>query len=222
MPDDEPIKSNSVTRAVRGAQTQIEQENFEMRKNVLKYDETMDQQRKVVYKARSRILKGENLHPQVMVMLVEVISAYVKKGTAGRRAASWDLDALRATLKTLYPIAREPHSPPYIRRLTRKSLLHAVIEDALRALVRREAEIEERDGPGAMCRLEREILLDSIDAMWREHLYEMDYLKTGIGLRALANRDPAIEYQSEGFDMFVQMLEAVKEQCIRSLFHPTT
>ncbi len=219
MPDDEAIKSKAVTRAVRNAQTQIEQENFETRMNIVKYDEVMDAQRKVVYEARSRLLEGEDVQEQIRAMLVEVVTAYVEECTADGYPEDWDLLTLEAALTGLYPLAGELHSLPM--PLTRKSLLHAVTEDAQGALARYEAEIEERDGPGATFMLERDVLLDSIDAMWRDHLYEMDYLATGIGLRALANRNPFIEYQSEGFDMFVQMLEGAKELCIRSLFQPT-
>jgi len=220
MPDDEAIKSNAVTRAVRNAQTQIEQQNFEMRKNVVKYDEVLDLQRKVVYETRARLLEGEDVHEQVRLILVEVITAYVEECTADGYPEDWDLDWLEAALTGLYPLAGDLHSLPDMP-LTRESLLHAVTEDAEGALARYEEEIEERDGPGATFVLERDVLLDSLDAMWRGHLYEMDYLAAGIGLRALANRNPLIEYQSEGFDMFVQMLEGAKELCIRSLFQPT-
>jgi len=151
--------------------------------------------------------------------LVEVVTAYIEECTADGYPEDWDLLTLEAALTGLYPLAGDLHSLPM--PLTRESLLHAVTEDAQDALARYEAEIEERDGPGATFILERDVLLDSIDVMWRNHLYEMDYLATGIGLRALANRNPFIEYQSEGFDMFVQMLEGAKELCIRSLFQPT-
>ncbi|KRE25689.1 preprotein translocase subunit SecA [Mycobacterium sp. Soil538] len=221
MPDDEPIKANVVTRAIMSAQTQVEQQNFETRKNVVKYDEVMDQQRKIVYAARSRILDGEDLQRQVRDMLLEVVTAYVMEATAGWRTADWDLDGLWTALRSLYPVTLDRESLPAGSRPNRKELLQAVIRDAERALDRREAEIEERVGVGSMRRLERDILLDAIDGKWREHLYEMDYLKEGIGLRAMAQRDPVVEYHSEGYDMFVRMLEAVKEQCIRSLFHAT-
>ncbi|KMO72015.1 preprotein translocase subunit SecA [Mycolicibacterium chlorophenolicum] len=221
MPDDEPIKANVVTRAIMSAQTQVEQQNFETRKNVVKYDEVMDQQRKIVYAARSRILDGEDLQRQVRDMLLEVVTAYVMEATAGWRTAGWDLDGLWTALRSLYPITLDRDSLPAGSRSNRKKLLEAVIRDAERALDRREAEIEERVGVGSMRRLERDILLDTIDGKWREHLYEMDYLKEGIGLRAMAQRDPVVEYHSEGYDMFVRMLEAVKEQCVRSLFHAT-
>ena len=218
MPDNEPITANVVTRAILSAQIHVEQENFETRRNVVKYDEVMDQQRKVVYATRSRILEGEDLQQPVRDMLVEVVTAYVQEATAARRPRDWDLDTLWAALATLYPLGIDRNSLSHVSRSDRKPLLRAVIKDAQRALAQREAEIEERGGAGAMRRLERDALLDAIDDKWREHLYEMDYLKEGIGLRAMAQRDPVVEYHTEGFDMFVRMLEAVKEQCIRSLF----
>ncbi|BBX71672.1 preprotein translocase subunit SecA [Mycolicibacterium psychrotolerans] len=219
MRDDEPIESNMVTRAIVSAQTQVEQQNFETRKSVVRYDEVLDQQRKVVYAARSRILDGEDLHRQIHDMLLEVVTAYVTEATAERRAVDWNIEALWTALRSLYPVTLDRESLPAGSRSNRKKLLEEVIRDAEQALERREAEIEEQVGEGSMRRLERDILLDAIDGKWREHLYEMDYLKEGIGLRAMAQRDPVVEYHSEGYDMFVRMIEAVKEQCIRSLFH---
>ncbi|MCV7370358.1 preprotein translocase subunit SecA [Mycolicibacterium duvalii] len=218
MPDAEPISANVVTRAIVSAQAQVEQQNFETRKNIVRYDEVMDQQRKVVYGARSRILDGENLAPHIRDMMLEVVTAYVTEGTVERRAAHWDLEALWAALAQLYPTTL--HRDSLLRsRWTRKALLRAVVDDAQAALQRREIEIRERLGEKTMRRLERDLLLDSIDGKWREHLYEMDYLKEGIGLRAMAQRDPVVEYHAEGYNMFVRMVEAVKEQFIRSLFH---
>ncbi len=222
MPDDEPIEAKIVTRAIKNAQTQVEQQNFELRKNVLKYDEVMDQQRKVIYAARQRILEGESLQNQFRAMFVEVITDYVRGATAERHARDWDLDALWSALKTLYPVTVQPTSllsGKGRKALTRKRILDALIADAERALVEREADIERLIGEGAMRQLERDVLLDTVDRKWREHLYEMDYLKEGIGLRALAERNPVVEYRSEGYDMYIHMLEAIKEESVAALFH---
>jgi preprotein translocase subunit SecA len=225
LPDDVPIEAKMVTRAIKSAQTQVEQQNFEVRKNVLKYDEVMNQQRKVIYAERRRILEGENLQQQAHDMLVDVVTAYVDGATAEGYAEDWDLEKLWEALKTLYPVALD-HSTLIDSEavgepgeLTREELLDALIEDAERAYAKREAELEELAGEGAMRQLERNVLLNVIDRKWREHLYEMDYLKEGIGLRAMAQRDPLVEYQREGFDMFTGMLDGLKEESVGFLFN---
>ncbi|BBY07526.1 protein translocase subunit SecA 1 [Mycobacterium noviomagense] len=225
LPDDVPIEAKMVTRAIKSAQTQVEQQNFEVRKNVLKYDEVMNQQRKVIYEERRRILEGENLKEQALDMVRDVITAYVNGATAEGYAEDWDLDKLWDALKTLYPVGidhKDLFNPDAVGEpgeLTREELLDALLKDAERAYAAREAEIEALAGDGAMRQLERSVLLNVIDRKWREHLYEMDYLKEGIGLRAMAQRDPLVEYQREGYDMFVAMLEGLKEESVGFLFN---
>jgi preprotein translocase subunit SecA len=225
LPDDVPIEAKMVTRAIKSAQTQVEQQNFEVRKNVLKYDEVMNQQRKVIYAERGRILEGENLAQQAHDMLVEVITAYVDGATVEGYAEDWDLDKLWEALKTLYPIGidhkdlLDSESVGEPGELTREELVDALTGDAERAYGAREAELEALAGEGAMRQLERNVLLSVIDRKWREHLYEMDYLKEGIGLRAMAQRDPLVEYQREGYDMFLGMLDGLKEESVGFLFN---
>ncbi|ORA78240.1 preprotein translocase subunit SecA [Mycobacterium malmoense] len=225
LPDDVPIENKMVTRAIKSAQTQVEQQNFEVRKNVLKYDEVMNQQRKVIYAERRRILEGENLKEQALDMVRDVVTAYVDGATADGYAEDWDLDALWSALKTLYPVGITHESLTRQDEesdrddLTRDELLDALREDAERAYAAREAELEELAGEGAMRQLERNVLLNVIDRKWREHLYEMDYLKEGIGLRAMAQRDPLVEYQREGYDMFMAMLDGLKEESVGFLFN---
>ncbi|OBJ73284.1 preprotein translocase subunit SecA [Mycobacterium sp. 1274756.6] len=225
LPEDVPIEAKMVTRAIKSAQTQVEQQNFEVRKNVLKYDEVMNQQRKVVYAERRRILEGENLAEQAHDMVVDVITAYVDGATGEGYAEDWDLEKLWEALKTLYPVGIEhtdlfdPDADGDPGELTREELLSALLADADRAYAKRETELQEIAGEGAMRELERNVLLSVIDRKWREHLYEMDYLKEGIGLRAMAQRDPLVEYQREGFDMFVGMLEGLKEESVGFLFN---
>jgi preprotein translocase subunit SecA len=230
VPDDVPIEAGMVTKAIRSAQTQVEQQNFEIRKNVLKYDEVMNEQRKVIYAERRRVLAGENLREQVEHMIGDVIGAYIDGATSEGYAEDWDFDALWTALGTLYPISIrwqdliEEHETddefgePI--ELTRDSIYDAVLADAREAYKRREAEIDETiPQQGGMRELERQILLTVLDRKWREHLYEMDYLKEGIGLRAMAQRDPLIEYQREGFDMFTAMLDGIKEEAVGYLFN---
>ncbi|MBI3224595.1 MAG: preprotein translocase subunit SecA [Mycolicibacterium cosmeticum] len=225
LPEDVPIEAKMVTRAIKSAQTQVEQQNFEVRKNVLKYDEVMNQQRKVIYVERRMILEGENLQKQAHDMLVDVVTAYVDGATAEGYSEDWDLEKLWEALKTLYPVGIDHHdlldsgSVGEPGELTREELLGALTEDAERAYAAREKEIDAIGGEGAMRQLERNVLLNVIDRKWREHLYEMDYLKEGIGLRAMAQRDPLVEYQREGYDMFVAMLDGLKEESVGFLFN---
>ncbi|WP_299566387.1 preprotein translocase subunit SecA [uncultured Mycolicibacterium sp.] len=227
LPDDVPIEAKMVTRAIKSAQTQVEQQNFEIRKQVLKYDEVMNQQRKVIYAERRRILEGENLRDQALKMVRDVITAYVDGATAEGYVEDWDLDELWSALKQLYPVSldyQELIDSPELGEpgeLTRDDLLEALVADAERAYDERERQIEELAGEGAMRQLERNVLLNVLDRKWREHLYEMDYLKEGIGLRAMAQRDPLVEYQREGYDMFMGMLEGLKEESVSLLFNVT-
>jgi preprotein translocase subunit SecA len=223
LPDDLPIDSGMVTKAIRSAQTQVEQQNFEIRKNVLKYDEVLNQQRTVVYAERRKVLAGEDIKEQVEHMLEDVIAEYVKGATEEGYAEDWDLDKLWTAVGMLYP--------PSIRwqdladsdehdDITKDVLLSELLADARDHYAAREREIDEIIGSqGGMRELERQVLLQVMDRKWREHLYEMDYLKEGIGLRAMAQRDPLIEYQREGFDMFAAMLEGIKEETVTHLFH---
>ncbi|CAM2941499.1 preprotein translocase subunit SecA [Skermania piniformis] len=225
VPDDVPIEARMVSKAIRSAQTQVEQQNFEIRKDVLKYDEVMNQQRTVIYAERARILAGEDMDGQVQGMIDDVVTAYVDGATAEGYVEDWDLDTLWAALKALYPVGVD-----HVRltgatevgeagELTRDELRDALLQDAHDAYSRREQEIDGIAGPGAMRNLERQVLLSVLDRKWREHLYEMDYLKAGIGLRALAQRDPLVEYQREGYDMFAAMLDGLKEESVGFLFN---
>jgi preprotein translocase subunit SecA len=226
LPDDVPIEAGMVTKAIRSAQTQVEQQNFEIRKNVLKYDEVLNKQRTVIYDERRRVLAGENIQEQVQHMLEDVVRGYVEGATSEGYSEDWDLDKLWTALGTLYPVGIRWQSlagdddEDGDGELTRESLERAILADLTGAYARREAEIDELIGAqGGMRELERQVLLQVMDRKWREHLYEMDYLKEGIGLRAMAQRDPLIEYQREGFDMFTAMLEGIKEETVGHLFN---
>ncbi len=220
IPEDVPIESKMVTRQIRSAQTQIETQNAEIRKNVLKYDEVLNKQRQVIYAERKRVLDGEDLHDQVQPMIDDVVGAYVGGATADGYAEDWDLDQLWSSLKQLYPVGitvedLEEESGGERSGLDQEFLTAQLIEDAHRAYDQREEQL----GSDAMRQLERQVLLAVIDRKWREHLYEMDYLQEGVGLRAYAQRDPLVEYQREGFDMFAQMMDGIKEETIGFLFN---
>ena len=242
LPEDMPIEAKMVSKAILSAQTQMEQQNFEIRKNVLKYDEVMNQQRTVVYDERRRVLAGEDIEGQVERMVTDVVTAYVDGATAAGYAEDWDLDTLWSALKALYPVGirwqelmgednpgvapdgglgNDGDGADDRGDLTRDELRDALLADVRAAYARREAEIDAIAGEDGMRDLERRVLLSVLDRKWREHLYEMDYLKEGIGLRAMAQRDPLIEYQREGFDMFRGMLEGLKEESVGFLFNVT-
>jgi preprotein translocase subunit SecA len=220
IPEDEPIESKMVSRAIRSAQTQVEQQNFEIRKNVLKYDEVMNKQREVIYTERRRVLEGADLHEQVRHMINDVVTAYVEGATADGYPEDWDLKELWKALRTLYPVSLTigevvAEAGGELNALSAEFLLEEIRADAQAAYDAREAEI----GSDTMREVERQVVLRVIDHKWREHLYEMDYLQEGIGLRAMAQRDPLVEYQREGFDMFNAMLEGIKEESVSLLFH---
>ncbi|MDT2007760.1 preprotein translocase subunit SecA [Rhodococcus opacus] len=225
LPDDVPIEAKMVSKAIKSAQTQVEQQNFEIRKNVLKYDEVMNQQRTVIYNERRQILEGKDMEGQVEKMITDVVTAYVDGATAEGYVEDWDLEQLWTALRTLYPVGVDykelvgDSDDGETNDVTADELRETLLKDAHEAYARREAEIDGVAGEGSMRELERRVLLSVLDRKWREHLYEMDYLKEGIGLRAMAQRDPLVEYQREGFDMFGGMLEGLKEESVGFLFN---
>ena len=219
IPEDAPIESKMVSNAIRSAQTQVESQNFEMRKNVLKYDDVMNRQRQVVYGERRMVLEGADIEDQVATFVSDTLTAYVSMATSEGYSEDWDLDTLWNALKTIYPISFTIDE--LIARvgsragLDEEFLTVAVIEDCKAAYAKREESL----GSEAMRELERKVLLSVLDRKWREHLYEMDYLQEGIGLRAMAQRDPLVEYQREGFDLFSAMMDAIKEEIAGFLFN---
>jgi preprotein translocase subunit SecA len=220
LPEDVPIEARAVSKAIQSAQTQVEQQNFEIRKNVLKYDEVLNKQRTVIYDERRRVLEGEDLSGQIRDMVRDVVAGYVEGATASGYAEEWELDNLWTALKTLYPVALNvdeaiQEAGGQRSDLTREFLTEELVADAQAAYDAREDEL----GSEVMRELERRVLLSVLDRKWREHLYEMDYLQEGIGLRAMAQRDPLVEYQREGFDMFAAMMEAIKEESVGFLFN---
>jgi preprotein translocase subunit SecA len=220
IPDDVPIESKLVTRAIRSAQTQVEQQNFEIRKNVLKYDEVLNKQRQVIYGERRRVLEGEDLHEQARHFLSDTVTGYVSAATAEGYPEEWDLDQLWSALGTLYPVGVEVPAAGAREGLTAEGLIEDLLEDAAEAYDRREASLgDDPEGTPILRELERRVVLSVLDRKWREHLYEMDYLQEGIGLRAMGQRDPLVEYQREGFDMFSAMMDAIKEESVGFLFN---
>ena len=219
LPDDQPLESKMVSNAIRSAQTQVESLNFEMRKNVLKYDDVMNRQREVVYSERREVLEGADISELVQAFMEETITAYVTSATAGGFPENWDLETLWQALKLLYPIAATVESISSetggIAGLDGEFLLAKILDDAKVAYKKREESL----GVEVVRELERKVLLSVLDRKWREHLYEMDYLQEGIGLRAMAQRDPLVEYQKEGYELFSAMMDGIKEELVALLFN---
>jgi preprotein translocase subunit SecA len=220
LPEDTPIENKTVSKAIQSAQTQVEQQNFEIRKNVLKYDEVLNKQRTVIYDERRQVLSGADLSDQIRPMITSVVTSYVEGATSSGYPEEWDLEQLWVALKTLYPISLTPDEAIKTaggerNDLTREFLVEEIVADAQAAYDQREAEL----GEEVTRELERRVLLSVLDRKWREHLYEMDYLQEGIGLRAMAQRDPLVEYQKEGFDMFSAMMDAIQEESVGFLFN---
>jgi preprotein translocase subunit SecA len=218
IPDDVPIENKRVTGAIASAQAQVESQNFESRKNILKYDDVMSRQREVIYAERRKVLEGEDLQGWVESMIDEVVTAYVGAATDGF-PEEWDLEQLWTALGTLYPIsltvAGVEAEAGGREALSRDYLLGLIVDDAKAAYQKREAEL----GGPIMRELERRVVLSVLDRKWREHLYEMDYLREGIGLRAYSQRDPLVEYQREGFELFSAMMDGIAEESVGFLFN---
>ena len=219
VPDDTAIESKLVSRAIQSAQSQVEARNAEIRKNVLKYDDVMSRQRDAIYTDRRHILEGDDIQERSAGFLVDVITDVVKQHILEGSGKDWDLEALWTDLKTIYPVGLEISEvlaeAGNRNRLTREWLTRELVSDAKLAYEKRTQQI----GDAAMRELERRVVLSVVDRKWRDHLYEMDYLKEGIGLRAMAQRDPLVEYQREGYGMFQQMMGAIKEEAIGFMFN---
>jgi preprotein translocase subunit SecA len=220
IPPDVPVESKVVTRAIRSAQTQVEQQNFEIRKDVLKYDDVMNRQRVVIYGERRKVLEGADLHEQISEFVDEVIEGYVEGETSEGYPEEWDLDKLWRAFGQLYPVSLTiddviEEAGGDRAGLTGEFITEQMIADAQGAYERREQEF----GSEVMREVERRVVLSVLDRKWREHLYEMDYLREGIGLRGYGQRDPLIEYQREGYDMFSAMMDGIKEESVGHLFN---
>ena len=215
IPDDVPIEAKMVTNAIERAQRQVESQNFEIRKNVLKYDEVMNRQREVIYEWRQRVLSGENTEGLVRDWIDEVVEGALSEAVNEDVAPTdWDLDELHRRILAVYPTALSPQE--VVGGLHEVSeVSDRVTADAQATYGRRAEEL----GPELLRRLERTVVLSIVDNKWREHLAEMDYLRSGVGLRAMGQRDPLVEYQREGFDMFSEMVVGIKEDAVKYLFH---
>nr|WP_202387852.1 preprotein translocase subunit SecA [Nocardioides flavescens] len=218
IPDDVPIENKRVTNAIANAQGQVESQNFESRKNVLKYDDVMDRQRKVIYSERREVLEGADIEDQVRTFIDDVVTGVVTEATQ-EFPEEWDLEQLWTDLRQIWPVTVDREQlvadAGGLAGIDREELIATLQKDAQAAYDAREQEV----GEEVMRELERRVLLSVLDRKWREHLYEMDYLREGIYLRAYSQRDPLVEYQREGFDMFAAMMDGIKEEAVGFLFN---
>src|SRR5206468_11075360 len=214
MDDDVPIEARMVTKAIERAQNTVEQRNAEIRKNVLKYDEVMNEQRKVIYKRRDQILEGADLREEAIEYLADAIESVISTYCVSDYAEEWDVPGLVNEIATYWP------STVTVEGLhnecsTTDELYELLMGEAQGYYEQREEEI----GSEVMREVERQIMLQIIDTKWREHLYEMDYLQEGIHLRAMGQKDPLVEWQREGFDMFGQMMHGIAQEFVKYVMH---
>ncbi|MDK6295240.1 preprotein translocase subunit SecA [Gardnerella swidsinskii] len=221
LPEGEPIESKYVSNGVRTAQKTVEARNFEMRKNVLKYDDVMNKQRTVIYAERQMVLKGEDIHEDILKFISDTVESYVRGAMNGSdKPKNWDLDGLKDALNSVMPVLLDwDQVRETIINLKGEKAVSALRDLIVDSVVKVYSLIEDRLGADPLRQIERRVVLSVLDRKWREHLYEMDYLKDGIGLRGMGQRDPLVEYQREGYQMYNSMIEAIKEESIQLLFH---
>jgi preprotein translocase subunit SecA len=214
LPEDMPIEAKMVSKAIERAQSQVEGQNFEIRKNVLKYDEVMNKQREIVYGERRRLLEGADMADQSLQFVADVIeSTLATYANEEAHTEDWDWPGLEAAITQLYP-SKLAETLDH-EKTTWEELLEKYLDEGSSYYHQREEEI----GAERFRELERLVFLSILDAKWREHLYEMDHLREGIGLRAYGQRDPLVEYQREAYDTFQHMMAAIKEEFVRYMFH---
>ncbi len=213
LPEDEAIEAKMVSKAIERAQTTVEQKNAEVRKNVLKYDEVMNEQRKVIYKRRDQILEGADLRAEAFEYLGEAVDALVASHAVSDHTDDWDLDTLATEVATYWPTDQTEESLE--AQPTTDALYEVLVAEATAHYEAREEEIT----PEIMRQVERQVMLQIIDQRWREHLYEMDYLREGIHLRAMGQKDPASEWQREGFEMFGHMMTGIAQDFVKYIMH---
>jgi preprotein translocase subunit SecA len=221
LPDDQPMEAKVLSNQIENAQKKVEEQNFVMRKNVLKYDDVMNRHRGRIYEQRRQVLEGEDMSEQVVAWIEEVVERVVSQFTAEEFAEEWDLESLVGAMSALYGTDVSVEELREEVGLEREALLEEFTQDALDEYTAKEEEI----GPNPetelplMRDLERFVILQVVDTRWREHLENMDYLREGVHLRAMAQKDPLVEYTSEGESMFSELGEAIREEVVYTLFH---
>jgi preprotein translocase subunit SecA len=217
IPDDQPMEAKILSRQIEGAQKKVEEQNFVMRKNVLKYDDVLNRHRGRIYEQRRQVLEGEDMSEQVKLWIDDLVEDTVNSFTEEQYAEEWDLEALTNALAGLYPseITADELREDLGADITREALIEEFQTDARDEYSAK----EEQFGPELMRELERFVILQVVDVRWREHLENMDYLREGVGLRGLAQKDPLVEYTSEGERMFTDLGRAIRGEVVLHLFH---
>ena len=227
-PEDMPLENRMVSRSIASAQHQVEARNFEIRKNVLKYDDVMTGQRETIYSERRKVLEGEDMGPQMRAFMESLVTGLVDEAIADKSVDEWDLPTLWEHLRAYYPPSvtieevEEEHGGA--ASLVRDDLVNELVGDIHAVYADTEDRLNDNPlaqaqlGDEPMRTLERRVVISVVDRLWREHLYEMDYLKEGIGLRAMGQRDPLVEYKDEGAQMFQAMVERIREESVQQVF----
>ena len=215
MAEDEPIEHRLISKAIENAQSRVEAHNFSIRKNIIEYDDVMNQQREIIYRQRREALQGGNLKPAVFDMIEDILDSIIEEYTAEKTyAEDWNLDGLNREMLRIFGL--QPNlTVESLEDMDREDLRENLLELAQQRYEAREHEFSEP----IMRDLENYILLQTVDALWKDHLLNMDYLKEGIGLRSYGQKDPLVEYKREGHEMFQQMIDRVKEETLQKLFH---
>jgi preprotein translocase subunit SecA len=214
LPDDEPMERKILSNQIENAQKKVEEQNFVSRKNVLKYDDVMNVQRMVIYEQRRSVLEGEDLSEEIQQWIDEVIEGTVLTHTQSEYPEEWDLDSLFSEMEALYKTEVKPDEID-LQSMSREELIEDFADDAHAAYEDKEEEL----GAELMREVERFLILQVVDLRWREHLDSMEYLRDGIHLRAMAQKDPLVEYRSEGHAMFEELGGIIREEVVRHLFH---
>jgi preprotein translocase subunit SecA len=213
LPDDVPIEAKMVSKAIERAQTTVEQRNAEIRKNVLKYDEVMNEQRKVIYKRRDQILEGADLKEEALEYLADAVDTTIDTFCVAEFVEEWDLEGLVTEIQTFWPSKATPDE--LLDAGSTDAMYDVLMSEATAHYVAREDDL----GPDNMREVERQVMLRIIDQRWREHLFEMDYLQEGINLRAMGQKDPLVEWQREGYSMFSEMMHGIAQDFVRYVMH---
>jgi preprotein translocase SecA subunit len=215
LPEDQPIEHSMITKSIETAQRQVESQNFEIRKHVLEYDDVMNLQREFIYDQRMKCLSGDGLHEQVMDLIKDTVSGLIENFTQKNTyPENWQLDELFAYASQLFPLPWGKRDLD-LNTLTQDELYERLLSSAQEAYRKREEQL----GAEVIRELERMIMLQVIDSKWRDHLAEMDYLQEGIGLRAIGQKDPLIEYKNEAYQLFQDMIQSIKEDFVKYIFH---
>ena len=219
MPEGEPIEAKSVSKGVRTAQKAVESRNFEIRKNVLKYDDVMNKQRTVIYAERQAVLKGADIHEDILKFIDDTVLSYIKGANNGSdKPADWDWDGLFKAISSVYPIAVEQEAAKdAVDKLKGDKAVEALKELIVSDAKDQYSDFEDKLGSEGLRQLERRVVLAVLDRKWREHLYEMDYLKDGIGLRGMGQRDPLVEYKTEAYGAFQILVDTMYEDYLRTV-----